>query len=180
MNGPSAPSVIGGEGRRSQLVRGLIAGALATAAEAVWTRAQVRLLGGRKPVFTPALMVSRMVHAATGHSLDRRVAGVLGGGMRAGYGPSVAVLWTLLRNGRRPRSVRDTCLLGGFIWAFEIAALPAVRATPPLRRWPRPDVALDLSNGLVFAAVTNATLHRLSRHLVDDARGIPHGRIAWL
>ncbi len=151
-------------------MRGLIAGVLGTAAEAAWTRAQVRMLGGRKPDFTPDVMVSRMFHAATGHSLDQRVAGVLGGGMRAGYGPSLAVLWTLLRNGRGPRLVHDTCMLGGLIWTFEIAALPAVRATPPLRRWPIPDVALDLSNGLVFAAVTNATLQSLrrrSRHLVD-------------
>ncbi len=186
VNRPSAPTVrgvIGGEGRCPQLMSGLIAGALATAAEAAWTRAQVRMLGSRKPVFTREVMVSRMVRAATGHSVDRRVAGVLGGGMRAGYGPSLAVLWTLLRNGRPPRSVHDTCMLGGLIWAFEIAALPAARATPPLHTWPVPDTALDLSKGLLFAAITNATLHCLRlrpRHLVDVSRGIPRRRIEWL
>ena len=174
MNRSNASTV---EGRRSQFKSGLIAGALATAAEAVWTRAQVRLLGGRKPVFAPSVMVSRMFHAATGHSLNERVAGALGVGMRTGYGPSLAVLWTLLRNGRCPRWVRDTCLLGGLIWAFEIAALPAVRATPPLRRWPRSDVALDLSNGLVFAAVTNAMLQRL-RPVTTAAPGVPPSRPA--
>lgn len=177
MNRPSAPGVRGVEGRRSQFKSGLTAGALATVAEAAWTRAQVRMLGGRKPVFTPDVMVSRMVVTATGHSLGPRVAGVLGIGMRTGYGPSLAVLWTLLLNGRRPRSVRDTCLLGGLIWAFEIAALPAVRATPPLRRWPIPDVALDLSNGLVFASVTNAMLHRL-RPVATSAPGVPPWRPA--
>ncbi len=152
----SRPRNIGGRG--SRLAQGLIAGALATASEAAWTRMQVRMLGGRQPVFMPAMLVHRMVLAATGHSLDRRVARALGVLMRAGYGPSWAAAWVLVRGGREPRLVRDTCVLGGIIWAFEIVALPTMRATPPLCHWPATDIALDLSNGLVFAVVTNAVM----------------------
>jgi hypothetical protein len=144
--------------RRSRLTGGLIAGAVATATEAVWTRAQVTMLGGRRPVFTPDLMVHRMVLAATGRSLDRRVSCALGVLMRSGYGPSWAAAWVLARGGRQPRVVRDSCVLGGIIWVFEITTLPTMRATPPLRRWPATDIALDLSNGLVFAVVANAVL----------------------
>lgn len=149
--------------RRSRLTGGLIAGALATATEAAWTRAQVTLLGGRQPVFTPDLMVHRMVLAATGHSLDRRIERVLGVLLRSGYGPSWAAAWVLARGGRKPRLVRDSCVLGGIIWVVEITTLPIMRATPPLRRWPATDIALDLSNGLVFALVANAVLAMQSR-----------------
>ncbi|MHB8718380.1 MAG: hypothetical protein ACYDAC_05765 [Candidatus Dormibacteria bacterium] len=142
--------------RRSRLTGGLVAGAVATVAESRWSRAQVKMLGGRRPVFTPALMVHRMVLAATGHSLDGRVASVLGVLMRSGYGPSWAAAWVLARGGRQPRLLRDSCILGGLIWVFEITTLPTLRATPPLRRWPATDIALDLSNGLVFAVVVNA------------------------
>lgn len=144
--------------RRSRLTRGVIAGVLATAAEAGWTRAQVTMLGGREPVFTPTLMVHRMVLAATGNSLDRRVARALGVLMRSGYGPSWAAAYALVRGGGRLRWGRDTCILSVAIWIFEIATLPILRATPPLRRWPLTDIALDLSNALVFAAVANAVM----------------------
>ena len=165
--------------RRSRLTGGLIAGALATATEATCTRAQVTMLGGRRPVFTPTLMVHRMVLAATGQSLDRRVERVLGVLMRSCYGPSWAAAWVLVRGGREPRLVRDSCVLGGIIWVFEITTLPTMRATPPLRRWPATDIALDLSNGLIFAVVANAVLamqHR-SQPTTRVSREVagPHG-----
>ncbi len=144
--------------RRSHLIRGLIAGALATGTEAAWTRAQVTILGGRRPVFTPDLMVHRMVLAATGHSLDRRIERVLGVVMRSAYGPSWAAGWGVARGGRNPHVVRNSCVLAGIIWVVEITTLPIVRATPPLRRWPASDIGLDLSNALVFAVVANAVL----------------------
>jgi hypothetical protein len=42
--------------------------------------------------------------------------------------------------------------LASVIWMFELLALPAVGATPPLSRWPRDQVALDAVNDLVYAA----------------------------
>ncbi len=143
---------------RSRLTRGVIAGALATAGEVSWTRALVKLRGGREPVFAPSLIVRRMVLAATGHSLDRRAARALGGLMRAGYGPSWAAAYAVVRGDSPPRWARDTCTLGAVIWIFEMATLPMVRATPPLRRWPPAEIALDLSNGLVFAALANTVM----------------------
>jgi hypothetical protein len=96
--------------------------------------------------------------AATGHALDNTVARRLGVLMRSGYGPTWAVAWALVRRGRVPRLGRDTCILGVIIWTFEITSLPIVRATPSLRFWPAADIALDLSNGLIFAVVTNSVL----------------------
>jgi hypothetical protein len=158
--------------RRSRLTRGLIAGALATAAEATWTRAQVKMLGRRQPLFTPELMVNRMVLAATGHSVDRRVVRALGVLMTSGYGPAWAAAWVLIRGGREPRLVRDSCVLGGIIWVFEVTTLPNMRATPPLRHWTAKYITLDLSNGLVFAVVTNAVVatHHWSQLTTHDRR----------
>ncbi len=148
--GVASANAAGRSDRRSRLTGGLIAGAVATATEAAWTRAQVTLLGGRQPVFTPDLMVQHMVLAATGRPLNRRVARALGVLMRSGYGPSWAAAWVLARGGRQPRLVRDLCVLGGIIWVVEITTLPIVRATPPLRRWPATDIALDLEQRAGF------------------------------
>lgn len=145
---------------RSVLARGLTAGAPATAVEAVWTRAQIRALGGRRPVVTPDVMIQRLARNVTGHTVNDNVAAAAGALMRAGYGPAWAVVWTAAMRGRRFRPLRDTVLLGGVIWLVELVTLPALRATPPLRCWRPIDIVLDLSNGLVFAAVTNAVLRR--------------------
>lgn len=138
--------------RTSGLLRGALAGAVATGCEAAWSACEPRLLGGRRPVFDTSVMAHRLVRAASGRSLDEDQARRIGTAMRLVYGPSWAMLLGVATARHRPKLLRTTVLLAGTIWVIELATLPLVRATPPLRLWPGTDVALDLSNTVVYAA----------------------------
>ena len=131
---------------------------MGTLAEVAWVRWDMKLHGGQQRVFTPRLMVQRLANATTGHELRDSVAVAVGGAMRVGYGPTWAVAWALGPGRGRRRPVGDTMLLATVIWAFELNVLPAIGATPPLRRWPASDVAWDLAQCLVFAGVTTGAL----------------------
>lgn len=133
--------------------RGAVAGVVATVCEAAWSSVEPSLLGGRRPIFDTTLMARRLVAAVTGRRLDDREARRLGALMRLAYGPAWGVLLGALCSRRRPTMVGATVGLGLTIWLVEMTVLPRTRATPPLRRWPRTDVALDLSNTLIYAAV---------------------------
>lgn len=132
---------------------GVVAGIAATACEAAWSSLEPALLGGRRPVFDTTLMAGRFVAANTGRTLDDRQARRLGTLMRLAYGPSWGVLLGITTARRRPGLVSATATLGLAIWLVEMTMLPRTRATPPLRLWPGTDVALDLSNTLIYAAV---------------------------
>jgi hypothetical protein len=113
-------------------------------------------------VFDTSLMARRLVRAATGRSLEPQEARRVGSIMRAVYGPTWAMLLGAATARRRPDLLRTTLLLAAAIWLIELATLPRVRATPPLRLWPATDVALDLSNTLVYATVATLVLRALS------------------
>lgn len=132
--------------------RAAVAGALATVAESALMQLGMKIGGGRRPVFLPSAMVSRMA-GQIGCTLDDSFARLVGNVMRAGYGPAWGIGWALLTRERPLRPLRDTCLLGSVIWAFELLMLPRLGATPRLRYWPRRDIGWDLANALAFAAI---------------------------
>ena len=134
---------------RAQLRHAAIAGVVATVVEGASLRLMVR--GGHKPVFLPEKMVQRMA-GSVGYTVGYKSAQVTGNLLRAVYGPTWGIAWAALRRERASRHLSDALVLGSLIWAFEVSVLPCVRATPPLRRWPRADIVLDLANCLVFAA----------------------------
>lgn len=134
---------------RDQLRHAVVAGVLATIVESASLRLMVR--GGQKPVFLPERMVQRLA-GSVGYPVCDKSARHVGYLLRAGYGPAWGIAWTVLRRERASHHLPDTIVFGSVIWAFEVSVLPCVRATPPLRKWPRADVVSDLANCLVFAA----------------------------
>lgn len=154
---------------RSRLRRAAVAGSLATVAEGLMMKLIPKLEHGREPVYLPQSMVRRMA-SRLGYTIDERTARRIGNAMRAGYGPAWGVGWALVRHGRIASPLRNACVLGPVIWAFELMVLPRVRATPPVRTWPRADVGWDLANCLVFAATYSGVI------AVTDARRRGHGR----
>lgn len=152
---------------RSRLRNGALAGVLATVVEG----ASLRLLtgDGRKPVFLPEEMVQRMA-GRFGYLASDNAARRIGTVLRAGYGPTWGLAWAVVRHERASRHLSNTVALGFVIWGFELMVLPRVQATPPLRRWPRADIALDLVNCLAFAATYTGVIALL------DGRGQPANR----
>ena len=146
------------------LREGFIVGASATAAEALSSRAQPRLLGGRRPVIDATAMASALLERLKGNRPSDRLARLWGDAMRCAYGPTWAIAWISVqpRTRAQPRA-RSAVLLAVTIWVAEMVMLPGAGATPPLREWPGVDIALDLSNALTYAAVAWVALALLRR-----------------
>ena len=70
--------------------RAAVAGALGTIAESALMQVGMKIGGGRRPVFLPSAMVSRMA-GQIGYTLDDSVARLVGDVMRAGDGPAWGV-----------------------------------------------------------------------------------------
>ena len=127
-------------------IRPLLAGIAGTAVVAGFESWDARLLG-RPPVFTPKKIASRLA----GRSRAKR----LGSLMRWSYGPG----WGLVasRLARFQSRLLNGAVIGGSLLGFELVALPASNATPPLRKWGAIPLALlaaqTLAYGLVCAAV---------------------------
>jgi hypothetical protein len=112
----------------------------------LFERLERRVLG-REPLYT-STRITRRLARRLGVSLDEEQARVLGRLLRFVYGPALGLVRARLD--RRPglgRALR----LGAAIWLFELLALPATGATPPLRRWPRGEKLLLAAHTTAFA-----------------------------
>jgi hypothetical protein len=116
----------------------------------------------RPAVYDPRLMAERLARRHLHVRIGRRNRDLAGLIMRwpygAGWGSALATV--------RPRIPwpLSGVLLGAAIFVFEITGLPALKATPALRRWPFDQVVTDGVNALVYGLVTAATLRMLGRH----------------
>ncbi len=149
---------------RSVGLRGAAAGLAGTVAEACWScLVRRRHGGGRSPVYAPDVMAARLLSRVWRRPVPQVAARVCGTLMRSLYGPPWGIAIAALRSVRPAAPARSAIELAAVIWIFELLALPAVSATPPLGRWPRDQVALDAVNGLVYAAGAVTTLACLER-----------------
>ncbi len=98
-----------------------------------------------------------------GYHVGGNAARVMGKVLRAGYGPMWGIAWAVAHHGRAPRHASDAVALASLIWAFELAVLPCVGATPPLRSWPRADIASDGVNCLAFATTYTCVIALMGR-----------------
>lgn len=170
---------------------GLLAGVFGTAVLSAFERLEWAALA-RTAVYAPA-------HVGRGLAA-RWFAGALSParGMRFGhalrwvYGPSLGMLFTSVR-GVLPRNPLAAGLCFGVgIFAFEVAVMPAVSATPPVRAWSSAERWLLVVHTAVFgvatafaAEVVAAGTPRLGRHrrqgvtaLRGYGRGAPPSRRA--
>jgi hypothetical protein len=150
--------------RTSGSAVGILAAALLTCAD----RLEQALLG-RPAIYVPQAIARRLFPP----SLDRRrrmaACGML---LRAAYSASWGLLYSRLRE-RFPRSPLKAGIgFGTGIWAFELLAMPAARAVPPLREWPRREIALLFAHTLSFGITAALLYDRLS------ARGLMLGSAA--
>lgn len=120
------------------------------------------MLGHRLPVYAAANV---------GGGLARRwLAGVMlppteiwfGYLLRWLYGPSLGVLFMRLRTVLPPTPLAAGLCFGAGVVAFEIAVMPAVAATPPIRTWPRPERSLLFLHTAVFGVATGLTAEFLT------------------
>ncbi|HVU49720.1 MAG TPA: hypothetical protein VHL80_03480 [Polyangia bacterium] len=104
---------------------------------------------GRPPLYASTRIAARLA-GRLGVSLGPTGARIAGGLLRWSYGPALAVARARLA-GPPTRSVARALGFGAAIYAFELVALPALGATPPLRAWPRTEVVSLAAHTLAFA-----------------------------
>jgi hypothetical protein len=109
----------------------VIAALAATAGLHAFDAVEQKLLGGR-PVYHQARMARRLFGTAAPAPA-----------MRWAYGVTVGILAEHLEP--------SPLWFGPAIALFELAVLPAVGATPPVRRWPRGQVVLLFAHATAFA-----------------------------
>ncbi len=127
-----------------------VGGALALAP----TDVLLRYLLCRSPVFDLSLVTRRLAARALGRSPTRRFVSRVEWLLRFGSGASLGALVSAAR--------LQTALGAGLLTGFEMMAMPAVGATPPIRAWSRREQWLLLGHAAVFMLVTRALL-RLGR-----------------
>lgn len=106
---------------------------------------------GRRPVYAPERISAGLSRRWLGRAPSPSRARLAGGVLRAGYGAGLGAATSLLQSLPRWRRVLAS---GLSIFAFEVWMMPRVGATPPVRRWPRAEVAMLLAHTLAYAALT--------------------------
>jgi hypothetical protein len=122
-----------------------------TLALTVFERLERRTLG-RAPLYAATRIASRLAHRSS-RPMGPAATGALGRLMRWSYGPALALI--------RSRLVRSPSVgavpalsFGAGIYVFELIALPALGATPPIRKWPPLEVLLLAAHTMTYALTT--------------------------
>jgi hypothetical protein len=145
--------------------RGFLAGAIGTLVLTGFEVFEAGWLGG--PTLYAAAPVARgLASRWVNRKLTGRTEALAGLALRWAYGPSIGAVYARVRP-RLPLSVpaAAVCLAGGIL-GFELLAMPALGATPPLGKWDRPQLWMLAAHTLSYgigAAVSYDLLTRSSR-----------------
>jgi len=143
----------------SSIGRGLVAGALGTAAMTVSSTLEARLRG-RAPSSAPARATAKVLGIETFESdlAHARFSDL----SHWGYGTGWGVVRGLL--GATPLSPRRATLAhGAAIYGAAQVTLPALEVAPPAIFWGKEEVAIDLFHHMVYAAATGAAYGLIAR-----------------
>jgi hypothetical protein len=82
--------------------------------------------------------------------------------MRWTYGPTLGASFALVRRRLPPSPALSGLVFGIGVAGFELTALPAVSATPPVRSWGRREIALLALQTAVYGLATAFALDRIT------------------
>jgi hypothetical protein len=135
---------------------GVLAGAFGIGVLALADRFERAWLG-HPPPYAPERIAARLVGLRS-RSRARAVGAIL----RWSYGLAIAGAWSRFVPRRTAGRWRRALGLGAAILGFELVALPALGATPPLRRWSRAEKGLLAAHTQAFAFGEEAVRRLLS------------------
>lgn len=150
------------QGSDRRAARGFLAGAFGTLVLTGFEVFEAGWLGG--PTLYAAGPVARGLAARfMNRKLAGRVEAAAGLLLRWTYGPCLGAVYARVRP-RLPVSVpvAGVCLAGGIL-SFELLAMPALGATPPLGKWDRPQLAMLGAHTLSYGFGTALAYEVLSR-----------------
>lgn len=139
------------------LGRGLLAGAVGTAAMTVSSTIEMKLRG-RAPSSAPADAAAKVLGVEPQSARDKqRFSNLVHAGYGTGWGAIRGVLGFL---GLGPVAASAVHL--ALVWGTEQATLPRLGVTPPVREWGAKEIAIDGWHHLVYASATGAVYELLS------------------
>jgi hypothetical protein len=132
------------------LLRGVIAGGMATAAMTSVYSVERRATGSLEPMdyddgVVPGQIVLHMLHLPDLGASEETTAGLL---LRWGYGSAFGVMHVLLR--KRLPEPWATALFGSALMGMTLTMFPLLGHTPPPWRWPRPLMATCVGTHLAY------------------------------
>jgi len=140
------------------LGRGLVAGALGTAAMTVSSTVEMKLRR-RKPSDVPARAAARVLGVEpVGETERRRFSDLVHWTYGTAWGAARGLLGAAGISGRRAAALHLSA-----VWGSELVTLPALRIVPPAWRWGPREVVIDAWHHLVYAASTSAAYEFLDR-----------------
>lgn len=142
--------------------RGLVAGAIGTAAmtaaQTAWYRAT-----GSESSSTPAEVGRRLVEGVLRRRVPEERLPLLNQVMHWAYGTGWGVAYGLVAGTRRPGALRGGAAFGAAVWGSSLVELPAMRLAPPVWEYPPRQLASDVGFHLVYGIAAGAAFAALSR-----------------
>jgi hypothetical protein len=144
--------------RDSPWIQTAMAGVIGTLALTAFEQLEWRLLG-KRAVYAPASVGKRLAQRWLGRSDAPPATGYA---LRALYGPSLALALRAFSEGARS-PLEQGLRLGLAIYLFELAAMPAAGATPPVADWPEHERWTLLLHTTAFGLATALSRSALAR-----------------
>lgn len=142
----------------SAIGKGLVAGAVGTAAMTVSSTLEMKLRG-REASSAPADAAAKVLGIEFDNDEAKaRFANVVHWSYGTGWGAARGLLGAL-----GLRGVGATSAHLAAVWGSELVTLPALEVAPPVSQWGAGEVAIDLWHHTVYAVATSVTYGLLSR-----------------
>ena len=160
------------------MIRGLVAGAIGTAAMDMFLFSRYRRSGGERPFAewessagltswedapAPAHVGKRIVEGLFDLSLPPTRARLVNNVMHWGYGIANGGLYGLVGGSLPEARIRYGLPFGASVWASGYVILPAAKLYEPIWKYDGKTLAKDLSAHLVYGLGTAAAMRALSR-----------------
>lgn len=141
------------------LARGVVAGLVGTAAMTVSSSTEA-MLRGRPPSTAPARAAQKVLGISEFRSPEtqERFSNAVHWGYGTGWGVARAALAAV---GLRHSLVAPVHF--AMMWGGALVMLPALDVAPPVTRWGREEIAIDVFHHVVYATATGLTIELLER-----------------
>jgi hypothetical protein len=147
------------------LARGMVAGLAGTAAMTVSSTWEARLRG-RQPSTAPARAAEKVLRI---HGLSEKAHQRFSTFVHWSYGTGWGVARSALGAAGLPPAVAAPIHFSA-MWGGALVMLPALKVTPPVTRWGRAEVGIDVFHHLVYEISTGLTYELLAQRRNQDSR----------
>lgn len=142
--------------------RGLVAGAVGTAAMTAAQTATMRLRDGESSG-TPAEVGRRIVEGVLRREVPEERMDALNDAMHWLYGTSWGAVYGVVRGSRRTRWPRHGLMLAAAVWGASLVELPAMKLAPPVWEYPPAELASDVGYHLAYGLAASGAYALIDR-----------------